>query len=417
MNDGLLDWLKTPEAQGLLSMVAVGMAGARKGQPINSMGRAAMGGLQGYGGALDRQDKGTAKRLQEMQLAQLTAQMGKQTALDKAAADSYTPAIAGSEGIMSPDESGMVGASPATPAVFDDAGYANRIKGVDPMAYYKLQKEGKTSEMKNWDFGKTLSPEDQLKFGAKSGNIPSNIQEWNSFKDMKPEEQARFIEMKRALPTLNLGGTQVQLAPGGGIKQSFPVTPKVEDTAEFKANVSAKIEDAKAGSERKTTAAAAAASLPGLESVVADLKEIGKKATYTKAGQFRDTIVRESGGAATEGAVNRELYIQKVRSVLLPQLKATFGAAFTVKEMEALVATMGDPDRSPEEKDAALDSFIEQKRATAKSLKTEAGIKEESYTPRTISLKDIADTARASGRTTKEVTDAFKARGDKIGTK
>ena len=46
---------------------------------------------------------------------------------------------------------------------------------------------------------------------------------------------------------------------------------------------------------------------------------------------------------------------------VLPLLKATFGAAFTVSEGDKLSATLGDINLSPDEKDAALDAFIEQK--------------------------------------------------------
>lgn len=52
---GLLNFIKTPEGQGLLSAAFGGLAGARRGQPLNSLGRAGLAGLQGYGGALDRQ--------------------------------------------------------------------------------------------------------------------------------------------------------------------------------------------------------------------------------------------------------------------------------------------------------------------------------------------------------------------------
>lgn len=52
--DGWGDFIKTPEGQGLLSAAFGGLAGARKGQPINSIGRAGLAGLSGYAGAEDR---------------------------------------------------------------------------------------------------------------------------------------------------------------------------------------------------------------------------------------------------------------------------------------------------------------------------------------------------------------------------
>lgn len=57
---GLLDYFRTPEGQGLLSAGFGGLAGARRGQPLNSIGRAGLAGLSGYANAQDR----------EMQLAE-----------------------------------------------------------------------------------------------------------------------------------------------------------------------------------------------------------------------------------------------------------------------------------------------------------------------------------------------------------
>lgn len=53
--NGLLDFAKTPEGQGLLAAVAGGLAGARRGEPINSLGRAGLAGVAGYSSALQAQ--------------------------------------------------------------------------------------------------------------------------------------------------------------------------------------------------------------------------------------------------------------------------------------------------------------------------------------------------------------------------
>lgn len=56
---GLLDefsaFASTPQGQGLLAATFGGLAGARRGQPINSLGRAGLAGLAGYSGAQDRE--------------------------------------------------------------------------------------------------------------------------------------------------------------------------------------------------------------------------------------------------------------------------------------------------------------------------------------------------------------------------
>ena len=64
-----------------------------------------------------------------------------------------------------------------------------------------------------------------------------------------------------------------------------------------------------------------------------------------------------------ESAIARKEYIAKVDNEVLPLLRQTFGAQFTQKEGESLKLTLGDPNATPEEKDAVLRSFIDAKRS------------------------------------------------------
>ena len=79
---GLLDFINTPQGIGLLSAVAGGMAGARRGTPINNIGRGLVTGVAGYQGAQDqmRQDSENAltKQYRELQMQQLQRQMEQQ---------------------------------------------------------------------------------------------------------------------------------------------------------------------------------------------------------------------------------------------------------------------------------------------------------------------------------------------------
>lgn len=113
--------------------------------------------------------------------------------------------------------------------------------------------------------------------------------------------------------------------------------------------------------------------LPELETAVNELSALGQAATYTKAGQLRDTVLREAGLPVTKGAVARKEYISKVDNQILPLLRDTFGAQFTEREGETLRKTLGDVNASPSEKDAVLKSFIQQKRATIASTKRQLG--------------------------------------------
>lgn len=80
---GLLDFMKSPEGQGLLSAAFGGLAGARRGTPLNNLGRGGLAGLAGYTGAQDRQaeELRTAQQRQmfDMRAAEMRdAQQAKQ---------------------------------------------------------------------------------------------------------------------------------------------------------------------------------------------------------------------------------------------------------------------------------------------------------------------------------------------------
>ena len=83
---GLLDFIGTPEGQGLLSAAFGGLAGARQGTPFNNIGRAGVSGLVGYNQARDQdgeidQRKQRQKfmdlQLADMQQRQADAQLAR----------------------------------------------------------------------------------------------------------------------------------------------------------------------------------------------------------------------------------------------------------------------------------------------------------------------------------------------------
>ena len=81
---GLLDFMNSPTGQGLLSAVAAGAAGARKGTPWNNFGRGALGGLAGYADAQDqlqqKDENAFQRQFRQMQLDQARQQMADQQA-------------------------------------------------------------------------------------------------------------------------------------------------------------------------------------------------------------------------------------------------------------------------------------------------------------------------------------------------
>lgn len=106
---------------------------------------------------------------------------------------------------------------------------------------------------------------------------------------------------------------------------------------------------------------AALSKLPTIEKTVKELSALGQTATYTKAGQLYDAGRRQLGLTPRQASVDREEYIAKVRTQIFPLLRDTFGAQFTRAEGDALVETLGAPDKAPAERDAILRSFINQK--------------------------------------------------------
>jgi hypothetical protein len=82
---------------------------------------------------------------------------------------------------------------------------------------------------------------------------------------------------------------------------------------------------------------------------------------------------KQLGMDPRESAVARSEYISTVDNQVLPLLRDTFGAAFTQKEGDTLRATLGDPDKSPQEKKVVLRSFITQKQRDLAALATQSG--------------------------------------------
>lgn len=114
---GLLDFIGTPEGQGLLSAAFGGMASARQGTPWNNAGRAGVSGLVGYNQALDQSGEIDQRKqrqqlfelqLKQMQQQQADAQLARdneatfrasitspqQSMLDNALADGQGPTTA-----------------------------------------------------------------------------------------------------------------------------------------------------------------------------------------------------------------------------------------------------------------------------------------------------------------------------------
>lgn len=130
--------------------------------------------------------------------------------------------------------------------------------------------------------------------------------------------------------------------------------------------------EGKTDAENVALAESVQSKMPGLRSVIDELTALADTATYTQSGQVMDAVKRELGLPVGQGAIDRASYIAIVDNQVLPLLKDTFGAAFTVAEGQSLRATLGDPNKSPQEKKAILDAFIQQKERDVAAMQRKA---------------------------------------------
>jgi hypothetical protein len=202
-------------------------------------------------------------------------------------------------------------------------------------------------------------------------DMPASIQEWNTFSSMTPDQQGAYLRMKRASPYLDTGVGFVQPDPINPGQTSGAIIPKDNFTPAY--DSAAGTASGKVDVETQAAADSLASKMPGLRQVVTELGDLADKATYTISGQLWDDVVRETGNLPSEGALARTKYMSMVDNQVLPLLKDVFGAAFTVQEGETLRATLGAPNKSPAEKKAVLESFIEQKTRDLEALQSRVG--------------------------------------------
>jgi hypothetical protein len=206
--------------------------------------------------------------------------------------------------------------------------------------------------------------ENQLTGGG--SNLPANIQEWEYFSKLPPEQQTQYLTMKRSVPFLDLGPEFARPDPLTG--QPTQTIAKDNFTPAYDSALGTGV--GKTDAETKAAFESLNSKLPGIKQVVDELGTLAEQATYTMTGKLWDDVAREAGAMPSEAALARAKYIAMVDNQVLPLLRDTFGAAFTVKEGETLRATLGDPNKSPAEKKAVLEAFIEQKVRDVEALQS-----------------------------------------------
>lgn len=222
--------------------------------------------------------------------------------------------------------------------------------------------------------------------------LPKSIQETLTYEGWTPDRQKTHMQLKRAQTEdylarkgLSIDPQTGQASPIGGFAQALgtlsggELQGQQDVRAATEPNIQADITTSKVRASDRATKEIGLnerkAVLPQLRKTLAGLSELAKIATYTKAGKFYNWSKKEVlGRGGTAGSVARAKYNAKIQNVVLPELKRTFGAAFSEAEGAKLEATLGDVDASPREKQAAIDAFLTQREHDIISLEAELGL-------------------------------------------
>lgn len=208
--------------------------------------------------------------------------------------------------------------------------------------------------------------------GGQDGT-PSSVREWQYYNSLSPEQKKEWLNNKRSGSSIDLENQVLRLGADGQPMASYSKGISPAKQPENIAAAAAAEKTGAAAGDAQALLSDMQAQMPALNQVADKLHSLGQTATYTKAGVVGDEVLRQLGADVPQGAVDRTEYISVVDNEVLPLLRQTFGAAFTQKEGESLRITLGDPNKSPDEKDAVLRAFIEAKIRHVESLQRRTG--------------------------------------------
>jgi len=207
------------------------------------------------------------------------------------------------------------------------------------------------------------------KNGTTLFNLPNGAQRlvFQGREITSPEEIKTVIENANK-SGLALAGEEAKARETGKLTATGEMAPQIEKDK----NYSAGLGRLQAEDQDKISYLIAAA--PELRDMTDRLSALSDEASYTGAGILKDSIVRQLGLDPGSGAVAREEIVTTVSNEILPLLRQTFGAQFTEREGDKLIATLGDPKKSPKERKAAMNSFNTAKERELRILSRKHGI-------------------------------------------
>lgn len=264
MANGLLDFIGTPEGQGLLSMAFGGLAGARRGAPLNAIGNAGLSGLAGYANAQERQAD-LAQRTQMSQLRDMQIAAAKRAAQDDAdvrtlAGQYYNPGKTTEQVFSTPGQPGptveRAAVQSASAPTFDTNGFVGALFAKNPTLGLQYQQAFAKETPFNKVDAKDFTPESIAKFAttrnygdlvprvkmevAPSGQAynPYNVKEGSVFADpnkpfsvgpngqFTPNVPYQQFEINKS----KAGATNVKIENKTGESIAGQVGPMVRDT-------------------------------------------------------------------------------------------------------------------------------------------------------------------------------------------
>lgn len=230
-------------------------------------------------------------------------------------------------------------------------------KGWDLLSQAQKQ-DSKTAEMKNWEYGMALPEDQRQQFFARAGAgaSPSAVQEWEFFNRLDPQQQALYLEMKRNPQIMNLGGAMAVRSPGGGIGESYAVTPKPEDMPSFRGAQAAAVEGA------KTDVQIAAESVnkgKKADSLIANIDEAERILKARKAtGSLIGAGVAAGKGALgfSDASTRANQQLELIAGWMVSNVPRMEGpqSNYDVQNYRVMAATVGDKTKPIDDRLAAL---------------------------------------------------------------
>jgi len=441
---GLLDefssFVKTPEGQGLLSAAFGGLATARRGEPINSMGKAGLAGLMGYGQAQDRIEKNASLDMQK-QVQQMQLDKAKQEAADAAAQRTFfsdpskfmtspaSQALAGGEG---PTAENAAKIPTLAPTLNVQNMYGQLLSSGNPaLAMKAIEGLAKQPEDKRYTVGNTLvdasgkqyfTAPPSGKLGTEDVHIGGG--RWQAFKvgrDGEIDMNAPIGQAFLKRPTASDVNVSANAAvPKGDTKYA---EKRMSDAAEGMTALTKSAESAYKGN--KSLDRFLAASNTGTQG--------GAQPIITGVQNFLSSF----GYAPSELKDVRQME-QAIGDMLGRKMEELGARGLTDKDMEVLRESLPrvNTDR------AARENIVRILKVTNNNIISEwEGQRSQEFqtypelskripepvwykehknamkgiTPKTATMADIQETARKSGKSTAEVTAAMKAQGYTIG--